>query len=300
LLLLLFGKELENCLPHRLFGLALKKMAVWTSGRYAAFRPFDLFTNLFGVGSSCDATIRRPARWSSGLDSPQPNWAPSCCSHEDKTMTSYFAGIVDFIGGHPHYALTAIFLLALSEAIPVIGTVVPGSTLIIGICALATGAHVNSWPLLGAAIVGAIFGDGLSFWLGRRYQREILLRWPLNRYPQFIDRSEAFIKTYGGASVFLARFIAVVRAFVPLVAGILGMSSRQFYAVNILSALAWAPAHVFPGVLLGMALSLAGLSPGRLAILLIVGLIAVSAAGRALRSYLSRPPFPANLPDIAA
>jgi membrane protein DedA with SNARE-associated domain len=167
--------------------------------------------------------------------SPQQNWPCSCCWHEDKTMTSYF-GIVDFIGGHPHYALTAIFLLALSEAVPVVGTVVPGSTLIIGICALATGAHVNPWPLLGAAIVGAIFGDGLSFWLGHRYRRELLLRWPLNRYPQVIARSEAFIKTYGAASVFLARFIAVVRAFVPLVAGILGMSSRRFYAANILSA----------------------------------------------------------------
>ena len=202
-------------------------------------------------------------------------------------MTSYFSWIVDFVGRHPHYALTAIFLLALSEAVPVIGTVVPGSTLIIGICALATGAHVNPWPLLGAAIVGAIFGDGLSFWLGHRYNREILLRWPLNRYPRFIARSEAFIKTYGAASVFLARFIAVVRAFVPLVAGILGMSSRQFYAANILSALIWAPAHVFPGVLLGIALNLAGLSPGQLAVVLIIGLVAVSAAVRAVRSYLS-------------
>jgi membrane protein DedA with SNARE-associated domain len=211
-------------------------------------------------------------------------------------MTSYFAGIIDFIGTHPHYALTAIFLLALSEAIPVIGTIVPGSTLIIGICALATTAQVNPWPLLGAAIVGAIFGDGLSFWLGRRYNREILLRWPLNRYPQFIDRSEAFIKTYGGTSVFLARFVAVVRAFVPLVAGILGMSSRQFYAVNILSAVAWAPAHVFPGVLLGMALSVAGLSPGRLAILLIGGLIAVATAAQVLRYYLNQRPFSASLP----
>lgn len=214
-------------------------------------------------------------------------------------MTSYFAGIVDFIGVHPHYALTAIFLLASSEAIPVVGTVVPGSTLIIGICALATGAHVNPWPLLGAAILGAIFGDGLSFWLGRRYHREILLHWPLNRYPQFVNRSEAFIKTYGGASVFLARFIAVVRAFVPLVAGILGMSPFQFYALNVLSALAWAPAHVFPGVLLGMAINLAGLSLGHLAILLIVGLIALSAAGQALRSYLKRHSLPARLPDIA-
>jgi membrane protein DedA with SNARE-associated domain len=127
----------------------------------------------------------------------------------------------------------------LSEAIPVIGTVVPGSTLIIGISAIATGADVNAWLLLAAATTGAICGDGLSFWLGRQYHREILLAWPLNRYPQLIDRSETFINRYGAASVFLARFIAVVRAFVPLVAGILGMSRRQFYAANILSALAW-------------------------------------------------------------
>jgi membrane protein DedA with SNARE-associated domain len=201
-------------------------------------------------------------------------------------MTAHFTWVVEFVGRHPHYAVTAIFLLALSEAIPVVGTVVPGSTLIIGICALATGAHVNPWPLLAAAIVGAIFGDSLSFWLGHRYHRELLLRWPLNRYPQFIGRSETFIKKYGTASVFLARFIAVVRAFVPLVAGILGMSSRRFYAANVLSALTWAPAHVFPGVLLGMALSLAGLRSGWLAIFLIIGFIAVWTAIVMARAYL--------------
>ena len=189
-------------------------------------------------------------------------------------MTSYFSGFVDFVGAHPHYAITAVFLLALSEAIPVIGTVVPGS---VGISALATGADVNPWLLLVAATVGAIAGDGLSFWLGQRYHREILLGWPLNRYPRFIDRSEAFINRYGVASVFLARFTAVVRAFVPLVAGILRMPPRQFYAANILSALTWAPAHVFPGVLLGMAISLAGASAEQLILLIIAGLIVISA-----------------------
>ena len=53
-------------------------------------------------------------------------------------MTSYFSALVDFVSAHPHYAHIAIFLLALSEAIPVVGTVVPGSTLVIGISALAT------------------------------------------------------------------------------------------------------------------------------------------------------------------
>jgi membrane protein DedA with SNARE-associated domain len=203
-------------------------------------------------------------------------------------MTPYFAVIVEFVAARPHYALTAVFLLALSEAIPVIGTVVPGSTLIVGISALATGADVNPWLLLVAATVGAIAGDGLSFWLGQRYHREILLGWPLNRYPQFIDRSEAFINRYGVASVFLARFTAVVRAFVPLVAGILRMSPRQFYAANILSALAWAPAHVFPGVLLAMAISLAGASAEQLTVLIIAGLIVVSAACRFLPGAIAR------------
>src|SRR4030095_14748356 len=121
-------------------------------------------------------------------------------------MTSYFAAVVDFVGAHPLYAIAAVFLLALSEAIPVVGTVVPGSTLIIGISALATGADVNPWLLLAAALAGAISGDGLSFWLGQRYHREILLGWPLNRYPRFIDRSEAFINRYGVASVFRPPF----------------------------------------------------------------------------------------------
>jgi membrane protein DedA with SNARE-associated domain len=158
-------------------------------------------------------------------------------------MTSYFSALVDFVHAHSQYTHIAIFLLALSEAIPVVGTVVPGSTLIIGISALATSANGNPWLLVIAATAGAIIGDGLSFWLGQRYHREILNSWPLNKYPHLIARSERFVTQYGAASVFVARFAPVVRAFVPLVSGILRMSPLQFYAANILSALAWAPAY---------------------------------------------------------
>jgi len=52
-----------------------------------------------------------------------------------------------------------------------------------------------------------------------------------------------------------------VRAFVPLIAGILRMPARQFYAANTLSAVIWAPAHVFPGVMLAIVASLAGAVP---------------------------------------
>jgi membrane protein DedA with SNARE-associated domain len=156
-------------------------------------------------------------------------------------MTSFFERLVDFVGAHPPLAFLAVFLLALSEAVPVIGTVLPGSTLILAISALATTAGIMPWALLVAAVLGAIAGEGFSFWLGHRYQRQILSGWPLNRFPSLIERSAKFIRKYGITSVFLARFTAVVRAFVPLLAGILRMSSRQFYVANILSALVWAP-----------------------------------------------------------
>jgi membrane protein DedA with SNARE-associated domain len=200
-------------------------------------------------------------------------------------MASYFSALVDFVSAHPHYAHIAIFLLALSEAIPVVGTVVPGSTLVIAISALAASADVNPWLLLIAATAGAIAGDGFSFWLGQQYHQEILTSWPLNQYPQFIARSEKFITRYGVASVFLARFTAVVRAFVPLVSGILQMSPRQFYVANILSAIVWAPAHVFPGVLLALALRFAGASAEQRTILVIAGLIAAIFIIFATRSY---------------
>lgn len=199
-------------------------------------------------------------------------------------MTSYISAlVVDFVHAHAQYAYIAIFLLALSEAVPVVGTVVPGSTLIIGISALATGAHANPWILLVAAIVGAIVGDGFSFWLGRRYRWKILSSWPLNQYPHFVARSEGLISRYGAVSVFLARFTAVVRAFVPLVAGIFQMAPRHFYAANVLSALAWAPAHVFPGVLLAMVLRLTGASGEHRIVFVFAGLIVATLIMFAIR-----------------
>src|SRR5437588_12587935 len=199
-------------------------------------------------------------------------------------MTFYFERLVDFVGAHPQVSFLAVFLLALSEAVPVIGTVVPGSSLIIAISALATAANITPWGLLIAAVAGAIAGDGFSFWLGHRYRRQILRGWPLNRFPGVIGRSAQLIRKYGIASVFLARFTAVVRAFVPLLAGILRMSSRHFYLANILSALVWAPIHVFPGVLAGMAINLAGPHTAKVILFILGALILGSIAWHLLRA----------------
>ncbi len=203
-------------------------------------------------------------------------------------MTAYLSDITDFIAMHPHYAAWAVFGLAFSEAIPIIGTVVPGSTLIVATSALAIAAEISPWLLLAAATLGAILGDGASFWLGQRCHRQILQRWPLNQFPQLIARSEAFFNRYGAASVFLARFTAVVRAFVPLIAGIVQMPARQFYLANILSAIVWAPAHVFPGVVFGLLVSLAGARPEQIFILAVAAMVVGVVVVRAVRYFLKR------------
>lgn len=199
-------------------------------------------------------------------------------------ITSHVQGLIDVVGSHRHFALIAVFLLALSEAVPVVGTVVPGSTAILGISALATTAQLDPWLLLIAATLGAIAGDGFSFWLGRRYRGKLLRRRPLNRYPQLIARSKAFIKRYGIASVFLARFTAVVRAFVPMLAGMLRMPPPQFYVANVASAFVWAPMHVFPGVLIAMAMSFAGAGAQRLFLLVLAAALLAVTSWRLLRA----------------
>jgi membrane protein DedA with SNARE-associated domain len=201
---------------------------------------------------------------------------------------SGFFGLTDFLGSHPELAFVAVLLLALSEALPVLGTVVPGSTLILAISTVATAADVKPWPLLLAAVIGAIAGDSLAFWLGYTYHREILRGWPLNRFPGLIARSAQFIRRHGAISVFLARFTAIVRAFVPVIAGVLRMPSRHFYAANILSALVWAPLHVFPGVLAGMAISVAGPHGAELA-LVVFGFLVLASTGWHLMKRRSHP-----------
>ena len=185
-------------------------------------------------------------------------------------MGASLSAVTALIASHPILAYVSVFLLALSECIPIVGVVVPGSAAILAISALTPTGAVRLWPLLVAATAGAIVGDGLSFWLGHSYRREILETWPFNRYPEVISRSHAFIDRHGDKSIFLARFTPGVRAFIPLLAGMLGMSARRFYAANVVSALAWAPSNVLPGVIVGESLDLLGAAAKPLGILLVL------------------------------
>jgi membrane-associated protein len=164
-------------------------------------------------------------------------------------VASYIDSLIGFVSAHAWLAYLTLFLAAFLEAVPIVGSVIPGSTIILALSALVPGGELRLQWVLAAAIAGALLGDGSAFWIGHRTQREILESWPLSRYPGVIARSEAFFNRWGALAVFFARFVPPIRAFVPITAGALGMPPMRFYAVNLPAILLWAPVHVLPGVL---------------------------------------------------
>jgi membrane protein DedA with SNARE-associated domain len=164
-------------------------------------------------------------------------------------VASYIDPLIAFVSAHAWLAYLTIFLAALLEAVPVVGSVIPGSTIILALSALVPGGELGLELVLASAIAGAMLGDGTAFWIGHSAQREILSSWPMAKYPRVVAQSEAFFHRWGSLAVFFARFVPPIRAFVPLTAGALGMPPLRFYAVNIPAILLWAPAHVLPGVL---------------------------------------------------
>ena len=164
-------------------------------------------------------------------------------------MASLIDPLIAFVSAHAWLAYLTLFLAALLEAVPIAGSVIPGSTIILALSALVPGGDLRLEWVLVAAIAGALLGDGTAFWIGHRTQREILNSWPMTNYPRVVAQSEAFFRRWGALAVFFARFVPPIRAFVPVTAGALGMTPLRFYAVNIPAILLWAPAHVLPGVL---------------------------------------------------
>jgi membrane protein DedA with SNARE-associated domain len=203
-------------------------------------------------------------------------------------VNSHLQDLIGFVSIHALLAYGAIFLAALLEAVPIAGSLIPGSTVIVALSTLVPSGNLKLVPILAAAIAGALIGDGLAYWIGRRAERDVLTAWPLSKYPAAIAQSEAFFHRYGTFAVFLARFVPPVRAVVPIIAGALGMSPVRFFSAMTPAVLLWAPAMVLPGVLAGSAAEQWGAKVEHYALPLVGGIIAVGAIGWAIICWRKR------------
>jgi membrane-associated protein len=161
--------------------------------------------------------------------------------------------------------------------VPVLGSLIPGSTIILSLSALIATGDLNLTAVLASAMIGAALGDGTAFWLGRDKPRLVYGLWPLNKYPDVIKRSERFFRDHGSIAVFFARFVPPVRAFVPIIAGAMQMPPQRFFMFNLPAIALWAPAHVIPGMLAGTVYARAGVVAEQMVLPVIAGAIAVAA-----------------------
>lgn len=155
------------------------------------------------------------------------------------------------LSDHPIALICIIGIVSLLESLAIIGLLVPGVVILTAGASLAGHLALPLPLLLISGAMGAIIGDGISFWLGIRYRDQLHGRWPFSRHPEWLEHGQQFFHRHGSWSIAFGRFVGPVRPIIPLVAGMLDMPPAKFFLVNGLSALAWSPAYLLPGYLLG-------------------------------------------------
>jgi len=175
----------------------------------------------------------------------------------DSNLSDILHWVQQTITAYPLAAGLFIFTTAFLESLLVVGFIMPGAILMIVFGALIALDILNGWSTLAYAVTGAIAGDSLSFWIGRRYRDQLRCMWPLSKYPVLLEKGEAFFTRHGGKSILFGRFVGPVRAVIPTIAGMMDMPPGRFILINILSALAWAPLYLLPGLIFGASLELA-------------------------------------------
>lgn len=151
----------------------------------------------------------------------------------------------------PAMLLLLTALIAMVESLALVGLLVPGVVLITAVASMAGHQELAVAAMIAAAFIGAVIGDGLSFWLGHTQRERVTGMWPLSRYPEWIAQGARFFHRHGALSVFFGRFVGPVRPVIPMIAGMMHMPPRRFTLANLASAALWAPAYVLPGYLLG-------------------------------------------------
>ena len=145
-----------------------------------------------------------------------------------------------------------IFTIIFFETGLVITPFLPGDSLLFVGGAAAASGILDVWWLIIAIIAGAVIGDTVNYWIGNRVGLHLFCeRFPNLVKKEYIDRTYGFYERYGGATIFVARFVPMVRTFAPCLAGIGTMQYHRFLFYNVLGAVAWALALVLGGYYLG-------------------------------------------------
>lgn len=151
-------------------------------------------------------------------------------------------------------ALLLVMAVVFAESGLLLGFFLPGDSFLF-ISGALVASHViglPGWLLAGCVFVAAVAGDQVGYMIGRRFGPRLFSR-PNSRVfaQENALRAQRFFDRHGSKAVVLARFLPIVRTFVPAVAGIGRMSRKRFTSFNLVGAALWSVGIVVAGILFG-------------------------------------------------
>ena len=148
-----------------------------------------------------------------------------------------------------------LFAIIFAETGLLVGFFLPGDSLLFTAGFLASQDYLNIWLLIVVCFVAAVTGDAVGYAFGHRVGRGLFRRPEALLFrPQYLLKAEAFFDRHGGKAVIIARFLPIVRTFVPIIAGVGAMRYPRFALFNVIGAVLWAIGLPFGGYFIGSAI----------------------------------------------
>jgi membrane-associated protein len=150
-----------------------------------------------------------------------------------------------------------LFAIVFAETGLVVTPFLPGDSLLFAVGAFAATGVLNPWLSFVLLLAAAISGDAVNYSVGRRIGPPLLGRGDGPTFshrlinPEHVKRAHEFFEQHGGKAVVLARFVPIVRTFLPFVAGAAEMSAASFVFYNITGGLAWVTLCMGAGYVFG-------------------------------------------------
>ncbi|WP_395943984.1 DedA family protein [Brevundimonas sp.] len=170
-------------------------------------------------------------------------------------MDSLLQSAGDFIARNHMWAGVLLGLVVFVESLAVIGAFVPATGLLVAAGGLIAAGVLDPVSVIGGCLIGAVLGDAISYWLGRRLGVRFLQRPMFKPHRRRIAWTRLYCRRYGIMSIFIGRFFGPLRAFVPLTLGMLRMRQRAFQFGNVASGIVWVLAMLAPGYLAAQGLA---------------------------------------------
>jgi membrane-associated protein len=154
----------------------------------------------------------------------------------------------EWIAAYGVWIYAIVFAIVFVETGLVVMPFLPGDSLLFLCGVLASLGEMNIVAVIAVLIAAAVLGDATNYAIGYRLGPKVFCSdtsWLFHK--KHLLRTQRFYERHGGKTIFLARFIPIVRTFAPFVAGIGRMSYPRFALYNVLGAIAWVITFVLPG-----------------------------------------------------